>query len=328
MNDRSIGFGILGCSDIARRRFLPALARAGNARLVACASRDREKARRFCSEAGSDAVGYDELLSHDRVEAIYLSLPNELHEEWTLKALARGKHVLCEKPLGLDAASVERMTSLADRHGVLLFENIMYLRHPQHRMIRELVDEGAIGRLRGFRSSFGFTLPAPGGFRLSAGPGGGSFQDQARYPLSGALCHLRGELREFAGFAQFRNGVDVSLQACGRSSLGEQFFCSIGFEQTYECWYELVGDRGTLRLDRAYTTPADLANTIKLTTEGGVRSIAVPAADHFQLTIEHVAGLIARRQGFGEAHAQAIRLARAAEQLWTSCTKRTTEDER
>lgn len=259
------------------------------------------------------------MLRHDGVDAVYLSLPNSLHEAWAMKALAAGKHVICEKPLGLSADSVERMIAFADQRGLLLYENIMYLHHPQHRMIREMVERGDIGNLRAFRSSFGFTLTRPGDFRLNGGPGSGTFHDQARYPLSAALYHVRGDLREFSGYALFQRGVNVSLHACGMSTSGESFWCSIGFEQPYECWYELVGERGMIRLERAYTTPADLSATIRITSGAETREVMVPPADHFQLMIEHVAGLIERQQGFDREHAETRRLARAADLLWSGC---------
>ncbi|MDH4162996.1 MAG: Gfo/Idh/MocA family oxidoreductase [Nitrospirota bacterium] len=319
MIDRTLGIGILGCSDIARRRFLPGLLRAANAKLVACASRTVEKARQFFPGTDYDAVSYDDLLRHELVNAVYISVPNHLHEEWALKALAAGKHVICEKPLGLTLDSVKRMTAFAESQGLLLFENIMYVHHPQHRMIREIVARGDIGRLRSFRSSFGFLLAAPGDFRLSSGPGGGAFNDQARYPLSAARYHLAGALRDVTGYRSYRRGVNVSLQASGMSTEGESFFCSIGFEQQYECWYELIGDKGKIRLERAYTTPADHAGIIEVTTGSQVNRIETPRADHFQLTIEHAAGLILGQQDFSRAHEAARRLAADAELLWSGC---------
>lgn len=325
MRKPMLGVGILGCSDIAKRRFLPGLSRAKNAKLIACASRVLDKARRFFPDARYESIGYDDLLSRDAVDVVYISLPNHLHEEWTMKALSRGKHVICEKPAGLNEGSVRRMTEYAEQQELLLYENMAYLHHPLHREAGKIVEQGVIGRLRTVRAAFNFVLDAPG-FRLSPSPGGGSFHDQARYPLSAALFHLRGEFVGFTGQALFRNGVNVGLNARGVSSAGESIQCSIGFERQYECWYELIGDRGLLRVTRAFTTPADLTGVIEVIAGSDMTSVAVPAADHFQLMIEHVAGMIERRQGFSQAHQDARRLAAAADLLWNGCKRRDLED--
>jgi predicted dehydrogenase len=316
----AIRVGILGCSDIARRRFLPGVLSARNAVLVACSSRNIEKARQFFPGARYESMGYDDLLSSAAIDVVYISLPNHLHEEWALRALEQGKHVICEKPLGLSAASVAAMTAYAGQRGLLLSENIMYLHHPLHAEARRIVARGDIGRLKAMRSSFGFFLADPG-FRLSVLPGGGAFHDQARYPLSAALFHLHGEFVRFTGHALFRNGVNVGLNACGITSAGESMYFSMGFEQQYECWYELIGDRGLLRVMRAFTTPSDQTGVIEVTAGPDVTRVEVPATDHFQLMIEHVAGMIERRQGFAETHQRARKLAAAADLLWSGCER-------
>lgn len=297
---------------------MPALMKCDGAVLTAVASRDRERARTFFPAAVYQPMEYDELLESSAVDVVYLSLPNHLHEAWTLRALERGKHVVCEKPLGLSVASVAAMTAYAEQRGLLLYENIMYLHHPQHRAVREIAERGDIGRVKALRTAFGFTLPR-GGWRRDHRQGGGALHDLARYPLSAALFHLAGESYQFAGSLLQRRGVAVAVNANGISSEGEQFSCSIGFEQQYECWYELEGEEGTIRLERAYTTPADHPGAIRVRTGRRTGVTTVPAADHFQLMIEHVALLIGSGTGFGKVHDDARRLSLLAEQLERSC---------
>lgn len=319
-NER-IRIGILGCSDIARRRFLPALAAADNARLTAIASRDPGRAKGFLPGAAYEACGYDDLLAGRDVDLVYVSLPNHLHEEWTVRALERGKHVICEKPLGLDAASVERMSALAERKGLALFENIMYLHHPQHAVARDLAASGRIGTVRELRAAFGFRMTAADGFRLRPHEGGGAFYDLARYPLSATLFFLEGAVRSFKGYALVREGIDVSLAASGVTDRDGRVSFTIGFDRHYECWYELVGDRGKIRIDRAFTTPADLANDVLCSTGAGTERIPVSPADHFKLMIERVCGSILRGGDLGAFSRDARRLALLADLLRAGCER-------
>ncbi len=311
--------GILGCSDIAGRRFLPALRKARNARLSVIASRDRQKARSFISSAEGEIAGYDELLTGNTVDLVYISLPNHLHEAWAMRALEHGKHVICEKPLALSSSAIERMTAYAEQQGLLLYENIMYLHHPLHREVRQLVAAGTIGKVWELRTSFGFVLPDTGGFRTKADQGGGVFYDQVRYPLSAALFFLAGTAYRFKGRAYFRNGLNVALNASALTDRDESLSFSIGFEQPYECWYELVGEKGKLKVDRAYTTPADMVATIRVSTESGVNAVTVPAADHFTLMIEKVSDAILQTQGYQVLHGEARRLALLADLVWENC---------
>lgn len=319
--ERRIPVGVLGCSDIARRRFIPALQKARNASLSVIASRDPEKALRCRPDFGYDITNYDELLARDTVDLVYISLPNHLHEEWVLKALEQGKHVICEKPLAPSFEAVKRMVGYAERKGLLLYENIMYLHHPRHRIVRDMVASGSIGALRELRTSFGLLLRNHDGFRMNAGQGGGAFLDLARYPLSAALFFLDGPLHQFEGRAFFRDGLNVAINATALTDRDERFTFSIGFEQQYECWYEIIGEKGTLRVDRAYTTPADLVSTIQIINDDQATSVPVPAADHFTVMLETVCDAILQQQCFQDYYQAAIRLALLAEQTKESCSR-------
>lgn len=311
--------GVLGCSEIARRKFIPALLATEHAILKGVGSRDHGKAARFCPGIAYAPMEYDELLRATDVDLIYLSVPNHLHEEWTLRALEQGKHVICEKPLGLNPRSVERMTAAADEKGVLLYENIMYLHHPQHRLARDLVRAGTIGRIKMLRSVFTFRLEREDDFRLDPAQGGGAFFDLARYPLSTALFHLQGEIGEFRGVSRERDGLDLALAGCARTDEDEFLDFSLGFDQPYESFYEIVGETGSIRIDRAYTTPASLANRVRVTAGGKDESFIVPSSDHFQLMLEHVCDLINLGVDFRSEHARSMRLARLAEKMRQGC---------
>lgn len=310
--------GILGCSDIARRKFVPALLASDRAELAAAASRTRERATTFVPGATYRALDYGELVADPGIDLVYISLPNDLHEEWTIRALCGGKHVICEKPLGLSLPAVERMLAVAEERRLLLFENLMFLQHPQHAAVAELLSRGAIGRVTTLRSVFGFPGPPASTFRLDPERGGGAFHDLARYPLGTALCFLQGENYRFRGVSLRADGLTTAVHGVALTSADEVFSFAIAFGQQYESYYELVGERGKIRLDRAYTPPAELANEIRVWCGSAETRQIVPPADQFRLTIEHVCALI-EGGDFRASHERTRRLARLANQMEKGC---------
>jgi len=294
----TLGVGALGISDIAVRKFIPALRASGCARLVAAGTEhpQKEAARSLAAES-VDVTTYAGLLAREDVRLVYISLPNHLHEEWTIRALAAGKHVLCEKPLAPTLDAVERMTAAARAANRLLYEGVMFLHHPQHAAVRQLVASGTIGNVRLLRAAFGFHLQAPDNFRFDVRRGGGACNDLLIYMVSAANLFLEGNLVSATGYLTRRGDLDVAAQGVARTSAGGTFCFSIGMEQQYESFYELVGEIGSLRLDRAFTTPPDMANTLAALTGSRPSSIPLPPADHFAEMIRHVCGLVARGAG-------------------------------
>ena len=158
----------MGCANIALRSVIPAILSCGFTRLVAVASRSSQKAQQFAAQFECEAVqGYENLLSRDDIDAIYMPLPTGLHEEWVTRSLEAGKHVLVEKSFASDYASARLMLDLARSSNLLVMENFMFLYHSQYDFIKDQIDKGAIGELRGFRSSFGFPPLQQENFQLS-----------------------------------------------------------------------------------------------------------------------------------------------------------------
>lgn len=293
VTDSKIRVGILGCSDIARRKFIPALLQSRQARLSAVASRQPEKAIRMVNDSAVPVMSHQRLIDSPDIDLIYLSLPNHLHEQWSIAALERGKHVLCEKPLGLDPGSVNRMLAAATRSNRLLYENLMYLQHPQHHAVKAFIASGRIGRVVSLHSEFAFPGPAEGDFRLDPAMGGGAFHDMNRYPLSAAMFFLSGATFQIARARQdVRDGLTLSFEAEAVTDAGERFSFLTAFGQSYRSFYEICGEQGSIRVERAYTTPADRENVINVTIGGRDESFSVPPGDHFLNTIEHVCTLI------------------------------------
>ena len=191
-----VRWGILGCAGIAERALIPAVRASATGELVAIASRDAAKARAWAARFGIPRAhsDYAALLEDAAVDAVYIPLANHLHAPWTLCALKAGKHVLCEKPIALDAREAETMSAAAEKAGLLLMEAFMYRFHPQVERAIELVRAGEIGAARFVRSSF--TFPYDGdsaNYRWTPRFGGGALLDVGFYALSAARLALRRE---------------------------------------------------------------------------------------------------------------------------------------
>ena len=214
---RAVNWGIMSTARI-NRLFLAGAREADGVELFAVASRDSDRAEQYARENGIErAYGdYDAMLNDPDVEAVYIPLPNSLHIEWAIKSLQAGKHVLCEKPLSRRAADVERAFEAAEKNDRLLMEAFMYRHNPQTHRLVELIEDGAIGRLRMIRAAFGFVAHDPGNVRLSAALDGGALMDVGCYCVSAARLIAGEPERVSAEQALGGDGVDVAFAATMR----------------------------------------------------------------------------------------------------------------
>ncbi|MET9958582.1 Gfo/Idh/MocA family oxidoreductase [Streptomyces sp. NPDC006326] len=288
----AVRIGVLGCADIAERRMLPSMLRQPLVEVTAVASRRIERAQDFAAKFGGAAVaGYERLLEREDVDAVYIPLPPDLHVEWTLRALAAGKHVLCEKPFATSLADAEKAVSFARESGLLLMESFMFLHHSQHARVRELVAEGLIGEVQLFTSEFGIPL-RPGGERASTLP------EVAAYPIRAARLFL-GEGLRVAG-AQVRPASPYGPQPAGSALLtapsGVAAHLAYGVEHGYRSGYGLWGSEGRLRLERAFSTPDEFTPVLQVERGGVTREIPLARDRHFT----NIAGVFARAVLEGE----------------------------
>jgi predicted dehydrogenase len=180
-----VSWGILSTAKIGRTKVIPAMKQGKLVRIAAIASRNLEQAKRTAGELGiPKAYGsYEELLADPEIEAVYNPMPNHLHVPWSVKAAEAGKHVLCEKPVGLNAAEARTLIEARDRCGVLIQEAFMVRFHPQWLRARELVREGRIGKLRAIQGLFSYTNVDPKNVRNQVDIGGGALYDIGCYPI-------------------------------------------------------------------------------------------------------------------------------------------------
>jgi NDP-hexose-3-ketoreductase len=257
---RTLRIGVVGCADIAIRRILPALAELEMVELVAVASRERDKADRVATRFGCDGVtGYQRLLDRDDIDAVYVPLPPSMHHEWAAKALHTGKHVLSEKPLATSYEQTVELVELARERNLVLAEN------SQHDAVRKMVDDGTIGKLQVFSSSFGIPPLHPASFRYQPGLGSGALMDVGVYPLRVAQLFLSADLEvRGASLRMGTTGVDVAGNALLRTPTGVTAQLAWGFEHCYQSTYSLWGTLGRLTALRAFAPPEHHRPVVRL----------------------------------------------------------------
>jgi predicted dehydrogenase len=252
--------------------------------LVALASREETRARAWAEEFGIPRAraSYQHLLDDPEIDAVYIPLPNELHRPWVLAAADAGKHVLCEKPLALDATEAREMVARCQERGIILMEGFMWRHEPRTLEIRKLVAEGKIGDLRLIRSSFSFPIAA-GDWRLEPSRGGGCLWDIGCYGANAARMFAASEPSSCRALAHFgTTGVDLGTAALleFRDGLLATIDCS--FEQPFRCQYELVGTRGVIEVPHGFLPPAGSKPVARLRTLGA-RSDSAAAGDRVEV---------------------------------------------
>ncbi|MBI2689307.1 MAG: Gfo/Idh/MocA family oxidoreductase [Acidobacteria bacterium] len=178
-------WGILSTSKFARTKVIPALLRAPSLEVAAICSRDAATARTHADTFGIPAAygSYEELLADPSIDIVYNPLPNHLHVPWSIRAAQAGKHVLCEKPLGMNAAEVDQLIAARDAAKVVIGEAFMVATHPQWLSVKSSIDEGVIGQLRAIQGFFSYTNTDPANIRNQAEAGGGAMMDIGCYPI-------------------------------------------------------------------------------------------------------------------------------------------------
>jgi NDP-hexose-3-ketoreductase len=275
--------GVLGCASIAKRSVIPAIKSIAEFELVAIASRTKEKAADFAEEFECDAVvGYQELIDRKDIDVIYMPLPTGLHEEWVVKALEAGKHIHIEKSLAMNYDSAKRMVKLAREKGLLIMENFMFIYHQQHQFVKGLIAQGEIGEVRCFRSSFGFPPLDKSNFRYNSELGGGALLDAAAYTIRASQLFLGNDIKVEAATLNILNTeVDLFGGAYLKAPNGMFAEVAFGFDNFYQCNYEIWGSKGKIIVHRAFTPGIEFKPTITLEQQGDIINYEIGAENHF-----------------------------------------------
>jgi D-xylose 1-dehydrogenase (NADP+, D-xylono-1,5-lactone-forming) len=312
----AVRWGILSTADI-NRKVIPGARASPKVELVAVASRNQARADEYAKTWGiGRAYGsYEALLADPEVEAVYVSLPNSMHCEWSIKALEAGKHVLCEKPLSRHASDVEAAFDAADRAGRLLSEAFMYRHNPQTKRAKQLVDEGAIGELRLIRSAFSYSLYDEDNIRLHPALEGGALMDVGCYAVNGSRL-FGGEPDKVSGEAWFGpSGTDWVFVGTLRFPGNVLALFDSGTAMTERDELELIGSEGSLFLDDPWHC---VMPGIERRRDGKVERIELDLVDSYRLELENLSDAI---RGEGElllGRADALGQARVLEALHDS----------
>jgi D-xylose 1-dehydrogenase (NADP+, D-xylono-1,5-lactone-forming) len=285
-----VKWGIVSTANI-NRKVIPGAHASDKVDLVAVASRDREKAEAYAAEWKIPRAygSYDDLLADPEIEAVYISLPNTLHCEWSIRAMEAGKHVLCEKPLSRDRDEVAKTFDAAERTGMVISEAFMWRHNPQTKKLQELVDGGAIGELRLIRSSFSYSLYDESNIRLRTDVDGGALMDVGCYCISGSRL-LGGEPIEAHAVARRGpTGTDWVTAGVLRfpNDVLATFDCGTALPERDEL--EAIGSEGSLFLDDPWHCKTPV---IEVRRDNEVERIELEPEDSYRLELENVSDAI------------------------------------
>jgi D-xylose 1-dehydrogenase (NADP+, D-xylono-1,5-lactone-forming) len=305
----AVKWGIISTARI-NRLFLAGARQSSDLEVMAVASRDRAGAEHYAREQGIERAygGYEALLADPDVEAVYISLPNSMHVEWTVRALEAGKHVLCEKPLTRRSAEAGRAFDVAEREGRLLMEGFMYRHNPQTQRLTELISDGAIGRVRLIHAAFGFVAADPANVRLSRALEGGALMDVGCYCVSGARLVAGEPIRVAGEQAIGGDGVDVVFAGTMRFADDVIANFDAGLALASRDELEVVGEAGSLFLDDPWHCRVPV---IELRREGEVDRVELDPIDSYMLEAENFSKairglaqpLLGRDDAIGQARA-------------------------
>ncbi|MBE3067232.1 MAG: Gfo/Idh/MocA family oxidoreductase [Chloroflexi bacterium] len=285
-------WGLLSTADI-NKALLDPLRTSKRNRLLAVASRSQDKAGEYARKNKvKRAYGsYADLLADPDIDVIYNPLPNNMHAEWTIKAVQAGKHVLCEKPLALSLAEVDTMSAAAEKYGKVVAEAFMYRTHPQTLKAQEILANGKLGKVKLVRGSYTYPGTDPDNYRWKPEMGGGGLWDVGCYPLSYTRALLGAEPLEVFGWqVTGPTGVDevFTAQLHFPEDVFAQFDCSVKIP--YHVFMEIVGDEATLIIPNPYNP--GVKETLYLTRGGKVETIVVKGTGSYIGEVEDMADAI------------------------------------
>ena len=293
-----IRLGVMGGASIAERLMIPAiLSLPKQFELVAIASRTKENASKFSNLFNVEGlVGYDLLIDRKDIDAVYMPLPTGLHQEWITKSLNAKKNVLAEKSLAMSFNNALELVNLAKSNNLLLMENFMFRYHSQHKFVFNILENNELGKIRLFRSQFGFPPLDDNNFRYNREMGGGSLLDAAAYTVRASQWFLGENQRVLSAVLYLKNGVDLWGNATLINDNNIISQISFGFDNYYKCNYEFWGAKGNIIAERAFTPKANDIPTILMEKNGQSERIAMEADNHFENILKEFYNSIQSKQ--------------------------------
>jgi predicted dehydrogenase len=277
-----IRWGVLGVARIATQKVIPAMQRGHWTTVAAIASRDSTKATAAARALGIPRSygSYDDLLDDPDIDAVYIPLPNHLHVPWTIRAAERGKHVLCEKPIALDAAGARQLLEVRDRTGVRIQEAFMVRTHPQWLAARDIARGGRLGDVRAIQGFFSYHNDDPANVRNVADFGGGGLLDIGCYLIHASRFLLGREPRRVMGLLDLDPAFNVDRTASLMLDFdGVQVTGTCGTQMAPYQRVQIVGARGRLEVEIPFNAPPDRPCRLRLDTTGDLQGRGVETLD-------------------------------------------------
>lgn len=303
---QQVKIGVLCPSEIAFRRFMPAVKKIDQIEYIGIASAsadewfgtpsdqlvatEKNKAENFKNTYGGKVFAdYHTLLNSDEIDAVYIPLPPALHYPWAKLALECGKHILLEKPFTSSLADTEQLIDLASSNDLAVHENYMFVYHNQLDYIKKQLSAGVIGELRLIRIDFGFPFRGSNDFRYNKRLGGGALLDCGGYTLKLAEQFLGHTAKVTVSQLNYRNDFDVDIygSATVTNDSGLTAQLSFGMDNSYKCSIELWGSKGTIYTNRILTAPSGYEPIVTIKNDNGENNITLPADDTFMKSIKH-----------------------------------------
>ncbi len=293
-----IRWGILSTAKIAREQMIPAIHASSSSEVVACASRDQSQADSFAKQANIPVAydSYQQLLDDDSIDVIYNPLPNHLHVPWTIKAIEAGKHVLCEKPIGLDVNEVAQLITVTNKHSHLkVMEAFMYRFHPQWQIAKQRIIQGKLGKLHGIDAVFTYNNVDPNNVRNMPGIGGGGLMDIGCYCISIARYLLEKEPLRVMGKLTIDDDFQTDKHASAMLDFGDirtSMFCSTQTEASQRV--KVFGEKGNLTIELPFNPPKMQETKLIWQHQKAEEIEIVKACDHYVNQVDALANTIVR----------------------------------
>lgn len=282
-----VRWGILSTAKIGVKQVIPAMQQSESCEIVAIASRSKDKADRAASQLKIPKTygSYEEMLDDPDIDAIYNPLPNNLHVPWTIKAIEANKHVLCEKPIGLNAGEAEKLAEVMEDHSHLkVMEAFMYRFHPQWRKARQLVEEQKIGQVKTIQSFFSYNNTDPDNIRNDPEKGGGGLMDIGCYQISLSRFIYNEEPRRIKGMMEFDPEFNVDRLTSGMLEFSHgtsTFTCSTQISAYQRV--NILGTEGRIEIEIPFNPPADKPTRLWLTQGDNTQEIEFDICNHYTI---------------------------------------------
>lgn len=318
----TLAWGILSTAKIAREKLIPAINASSTSKIIACASRDQQQADAFALQTniGKAYGSYQQLLDDPNIDVIYNPLPNHLHVPWTLKALEAGKHVLCEKPVGLNVGEVEQLIQGANNYPHLkVMEAFMYRFHPQWALAKQQLSEGKIGKIHSIEAMFSYHNVDPNNVRNMPNIGGGGLMDIGCYCISATRFLLAKEPVSVMGKLTIDENFTTDKHASVLLDFGDlrtSFYCSTQSEPGQRVF--VAGEHGSLTIEQPFYQ-ANNGATQLIWQHNNTKSMqTIEGCDHYVKQVDAFAAAIQNQQVVPTPLTDALANMKVIEAIFTS----------